>query len=477
MSDAPPVTRFAPSPTGYLHIGGARTALFNWVYARGRGGRFLLRIEDTDRARHNEAAVQAITDGLAWLGLDWDGGPVSQYARADRHREAAEELLTSGAAFKCFMTPEETEAERERARAENRRFTSPWRDRDPAEAPAGEPYVVRLRAPLDGETLIDDAVQGRVAFPNAAFDDVVLLRSDGSPTYMLAVVVDDRDMGITHVIRGDDHLNNAGRQALIYDGFGWQRPVFAHIPLIHGPDGAKLSKRHGALGVEAYRDQGVLPEALRNYLLRLGWSHGDAEVFSDDEARAWFDLTGVNKAPARLDPDKLAALNAHHVGLLSDAAFVSAARPFLEAAGAWSDTLEARLEIAASAVKERVKLLSEAPEAAKFLTQERPLTLAGKSAKPLRKAGAADRLAALSGRLDQLEDWTEAALDAAVKAEVEAQGVGFGEVGGPARAALTAGAPAPGLGLVIAALGKAESLARLGDAITLARDGQAGDAG
>ena len=466
MADAP-VTRFAPSPTGYLHIGGARTALFNWVYARGRGGKFLLRIEDTDRARHNEEAVAAIIDGLTWLGLDWDGDPISQFERRERHAEAAFQLLANGAAFRCYMTPEETDAEREKARAENRRFTSPWRDRDTAEAPDGAPFVVRLRAPLEGETVVEDAVQGRVTFPNAALDDLVLLRSDGSPTYMLAVVVDDHDMGVTHVIRGDDHLNNAGRQALIYDGFGWERPVFAHIPLIHGADGAKLSKRHGAVGVEAYREMGVTPQGLRNYLLRLGWAHGDAETFTDADARAWFDLSGINKAPARLDMDKLAATNAWHVQNLSDDALVDAIKPILEREGVWSETVANRLAVAASAVRERLKLLTDAPAAARFLTAEPPFDFSGKPGKPLRKESASARLTGLADRLEALDDWSEAAIEAEIKTEVEALGVGFGEVGAPARAALTGGAPAPGLGLVMAALGKSESLRRLRDAVTL----------
>jgi len=460
---AAPVTRFAPSPTGYLHIGGARTALFNWLYARGRGGRFLLRIEDTDRARHTEAAVDAILDGLAWLGLDWDAEPISQHARADRHRDAAADLLATGGAFRCFLSPEETEAEREKARAENRRFTSPWRDRDLAEAPDGASFVVRLRAPIEGETVVEDAVQGRVTFPNSAFDDVVLLRSDGSPTYMLAVVVDDHDMGVTHVIRGDDHLNNAGRQAHIYDAFGWERPVFAHIPLIHGPDGAKLSKRHGALGIEAYREAGVLAASLRNYLLRLGWARGDAEIISDEDALAWFDLSGINRAPARLDADKLAAVNAHHVAALSDDAFVTAVGPFLERAGVLNDRVTAGLATAAGALKKRVRLLADIVDAAAFLTAERPLDYGGKPGKPLTKEGAAERIVSLSRRLEAVPDWTLDALEAAFAAEVEAAGGSMGAVGAPARAALTAGAPAPELPLVMAALGREETLARLAD--------------
>ncbi|MCK5744983.1 MAG: glutamate--tRNA ligase, partial [Oricola sp.] len=325
-SDTGVVTRFAPSPTGYLHIGGARTALFNWLYARGRGGKFLLRIEDTDRARHTEAAVGAIIDGLKWLGLDWDGEPVSQYARSDRHAEVAKELLARDKAYRCYLTPDELNAAREKAKAEGVRFESLWRDADPATAPDA-PFAVRFKAPRDGETIVKDAVQGRVASPNSALDDLIILRSDGGPTYNLAVVVDDHDMGVTHVIRGDDHLNNAARQTQIYQAMGWAVPVFAHVPLIHGQDGAKLSKRHGALGVEAYRDQGYLPEGLANYLLRLGWAHGDEEIIPYERAKEIFDLKGINKAPARLDLDKLKHVNAHYVAGLSDEEFVRWASP------------------------------------------------------------------------------------------------------------------------------------------------------
>ena len=320
---SPVVTRFAPSPTGYLHIGGARTALFNWLYARGRGGKFLLRIEDTDRARHNEAAVGAIIDGLSWLGLDWDGEPVSQYARRERHAEIAHELLRRGGAYRCFMTAEEVTAARDLAIAEKRRFESPWRDAHPASAP-DRPYTIRFRAPREGTTTVRDVVQGEVAFPNSALDDLIILRSDGAPTYNLAVVVDDHDMGVTHVIRGDDHLNNGARQQQIYEAMEWAVPSFSHVPLIHGPDGAKLSKRHGALGVEAYRDMGFLPEGLANYLLRLGWSHGDDEIIPRDKALEWFDITGINRAPSRLDFAKLESTNAHYMKALPDEDFMVA---------------------------------------------------------------------------------------------------------------------------------------------------------
>ena len=320
----PVITRFAPSPTGFLHIGGARTALFNWLFARANGGKMLLRIEDTDRERSTAAAVDAILDGLSWLGLDWDGEPISQFLRAARHREVAEQMVAAGQAYYCFATQEELTEMREKARAEGRppRYDGRWRDRDPSEAPEGAKGVIRLRAPLEGETLVDDKVQGEVRFPNKDLDDLVLLRSDSSPTYMLAVVVDDHDMGVTHIIRGDDHLTNAARQTLIYQALGWEVPVMAHIPLIHGPDGAKLSKRHGALGAEAYRAMGYLPEALRNYLVRLGWAHGDDEIMSTEEMIGWFGFDGMNKAAARFDFAKLEALNGHYIRHAGDAYLV-----------------------------------------------------------------------------------------------------------------------------------------------------------
>ena len=458
------VTRFAPSPTGYLHIGGARTALFNWLYARGRGGKFLLRIEDTDRARHNEAAVAAIIDGLSWLGLDWDGDPISQYGRRERHAEVARELLEKGAAYRCYMTPEETEAAREKAREEKARFESPWREADPATAPKDAPFAIRFRAPRDGETLVRDVVQGDVRFPNSALDDLIILRSDGAPTYNLAVVVDDHDMGVTHVVRGDDHLTNASRQQQIYEALGWSVPQFAHVPLIHGPDGAKLSKRHGALGVEAYRDDGFLPEGLANYLIRLGWSHGDDEFIPRDKALEWFDIAGINKAPARLDFEKLNSVNAHYMKLLSDADFVAKAAPFIEAAG---ETLDERrrdmLGRAASFLKERCANLKQAPEAAAFLFLARPLAITGKSAKPLEKEGAREIVKSVAAELTTVTDWSAEALEAALKAFAEARGLSFGQVGPALRAALTAGLPSPSLGEVLYALGREESLGRLTD--------------
>ena len=325
MTDTKPVTRFAPSPTGFLHIGGARTALFNWAFARHHGGRFLLRIEDTDRARSTQEAIDAILDGMGWLGLDADEAPVYQHANAPRHIAIAEQLLADGHAYKCFCTAEEVEAMREKARAEGKppRYDGTWRDRDASEAPADAPFVVRFKAPQSGETVIDDLVQGRIATANDQFDDLILLRSDGTPTYMLSVVVDDHDMAVTHIIRGDDHMTNAARQAQIYAALGWDVPQFAHIPLIHGPDGTKLSKRHGALGVEAYRDMGYLPEAMRNYLARLGWSHGDDEVFSTAQLIEWFGLEAIGKSPARFDKEKLDNVNAQHLNMADDAALVA----------------------------------------------------------------------------------------------------------------------------------------------------------
>jgi len=462
----PIVTRFAPSPTGYLHIGGARTALFNWLYARGRGGRFLLRIEDTDRARHNEGAVGAILDGLSWLGLDWDGEPISQYARRDRHAEAAHALLDRGAAYRCFMTPEEIEAARMKAMEEKSRFESPWRTADPATAP-DRPYTIRFKAPRDGETLVRDGVQGEVRFPNSALDDLIVLRSDGAPTYNLAVVVDDHDMGVTHIIRGDDHLNNAARQQQIYMAMGWTAPAFAHVPLIHGQDGAKLSKRHGALGVEAYRDLGFLPEGLSNYLLRLGWSHGDDEFIPRDKALAWFDISGINKAPARLDLAKLEAINALHMRALGDADFVARATAFITRSGRAPDAEEfSRIARAAPFLKARATTLAAAPAAAQFLLARRPLDLSGKPAKALGREGARALLAAFAEALAGADWSSAAALETSIQAFAAAKGVGLGEIGPPVRAALTAGEPAPGLGESLFALGRDESLGRLSDAIS-----------
>lgn len=463
-NNQPVVTRFAPSPTGYLHIGGARTALFNWLFARGRGGKFLLRIEDTDRARHSEAAVDAILDGLSWLGLDWDGEPVSQFAQRARHVEVAQTLLAQGKAYRCYLTPEELNAAREKAKAEGSRFESTWRDATSTSAP-NAPFAVRFKAPREGSTDVLDAVQGQVSFPNAALDDLIILRSDGNPTYNLAVVVDDHDMNVSHVIRGDDHLNNAARQTQIYQALGWTVPVFAHVPLIHGPDGAKLSKRHGALGVEAYRDQGYLPEGLTNYLLRLGWAHGDEEIITVEKAKQLFDLVGINRSPARLDPDKLNHVNAHYVSSLGDSDFVALSEPFLKTAGIDLDAdKKARFVRSAPFLKSRCATLADAGGVAEYLFLERPLSIEGKAAKPLKKDSAREILKALIDSLSGADLWTTpAALDEALKTFASDRELGFGAIGAPARAALTAGRPSPGLGEVLYGLGRNEALARLAD--------------
>lgn len=457
-------TRFAPSPTGFLHIGGARTALFNWLFARHHGGEFLLRIEDTDRARYSEEAVSAISNGLSWLGLDWDGDAISQFERAPRHVEIADSLIEQGRAFRCYATPEEVETLRQQAFDEGRALRSPWRDRDPSEAPAGAASVVRFRA-SDEDTMIADAVQGEVRWAAKDFDDLVILRADGSPTYNLSVVVDDHDMGITHIIRGDDHLVNAGRQSQIYDALGWDRPVFAHIPLIHGQDGKKLSKRHGALGAEHYRDMGYLAAGLRNYLLRLGWSHGDQEFFTDEEAIAAFSLDGLNKAPARLDLDKLAHVNAHHLAQADDSWLAEAVSPYMEGLdGRIEDAglITERLNSAMPVLKSRASTLEELAQQSYFLVKARPFVIEGKLAKALKDEGR-QRLNRLYTRLAEISNWSEEALGDALKSFAEAEDVGFGKVGQPLRAALTGGAPAPDLAQVMVFIGRDESLARIED--------------
>ena len=465
------VTRFAPSPTGYLHIGGARTALFNWLYARRFGGRMLLRIEDTDRERSTQGAIDAILDGMRWLGLDWDGDVIYQYARAERHREAAMGLLASGHAYRCYATPEELTAMRESARAEGRplRYDGRWRDRDPSEAPAGVKPVIRLRAPLDGETVVEDGVQGRVVWQNKDLDDLVLLRSDGNPTYMLAVVVDDHDMGVTQVIRGDDHLTNAARQRQIFDALGWDAPAMAHIPLIHGADGAKLSKRHGALGVDAYRDLGYLPSALRNYLVRLGWSHGDQEVFSTDEMVAAFDLNSIGRSPARFDFAKLENLNGLYIRGAADADLVDAIDGVLPALGPergiaypMSPELRDKLTAAMPGLKERAKTLVDLLDSAYYLTAARPLTLDEK-AKGLLGPEARERLAAILPALEALPEWTASATEGAVRAFAESTSVKLGQIAQPLRAALTGRATSPPVFDVMAVLGREECLGRLRD--------------
>lgn len=460
------ITRFAPSPTGYLHIGGARTALFNWLYARGRSGSFLLRIEDTDRARHNEDAVEAILDGLSWLGIEWDGEPVSQFSRRDRHAEVAGELLSSGAAYRCFMTPDEIESARLKSIETKTRFESPWRDAAPSLA-SERPFTIRFKAPREGFTIVNDVVQGEVRFPNNALDDLIVLRSDGAPTYNLAVVVDDHDMGVTHVIRGDDHLNNAARQKQIYAALGWNVPSFSHVPLIHGPDGAKLSKRHGALGVDAYREMGFLPEGLANYLLRLGWSHGDDEIISRDKALEWFDITGINRAPARLDLAKLEHTNAHYMKALSDEDFVEKAIPFFERSGRFLIRSQLmQLLRAAPFLKERSATLAAVVDAAAFLFLQRPLELSGKVAKPLEKDGVRQLLSEAVKALTDANWGSSQELDQALKTFAEERAIGLGQIGQPLRAALTAGLPSPSLGEVLFALGREEAIGRISDAIS-----------
>ena len=463
-TDNPIRTRFAPSPTGFLHIGGARTALFNWLLAKRHGGQFFLRIEDTDRARSTHAAVDAILDGLSWLGLDWDGDAISQFDRADRHVEVAHELLAKGQAFKCYCSPDEVQELRDQAFAEGRALRSPWRDRDPADAPADTPFTVRFRAP-DSDVVLKDAVPGEVRWAAKEFDDLILLRSDGTPTYNLAVVVDDHDMGITHIVRGDDHLVNGGRQSQIYDALGWDRPVFAHIPLIHGDDGKKLSKRHGALGAEDYRAMGYLPEGLRNYLLRLGWSHGDQEIFTDAEAIAAFDLSGLNKAPARMDMGKLNHINGHHLAQADDSRLAELVVPFLDGLEnriADAEITQQRLLAAMPVLKTRAATLAELAQQSYFLLKNRPFHLEGKAAKPLNDE-ARQRLYRLFTRLADLNGWTEEALAEELKNFAETEEIGFGKVGQPLRAALTGGAPAPDLAQVMTFLGREEALDRIKD--------------
>jgi len=469
MSDI--VTRFAPSPTGFLHIGGARTALFNWLYARGRGGKMLLRIEDTDRERSTQAAIDAILDGLKWLGLDWDGDVVHQFSNAARHREVADHLIAMGKAYRCYASPQELEEMRAAAKAEGRamRYDGRWRDRDPSEIPADVKPVIRLRAPQTGETVIDDQVQGRVVWQNENLDDLVLLRSDGTPTYMLAVVVDDHDMGVTHVIRGDDHLTNAARQKHIYDALGWEVPVMSHIPLIHGPDGSKLSKRHGALGVDAYRALGYLPQALRNYLVRLGWSHGDQEIFSTEELIAAFDLPQVGRSPARLDLARLDNLNGHYIRKCSDTELLAEIERILphiaggqELAAKLTPELRQRLCAAMPGLKERAKTLVELVEGARYLWSERPLQLDDKASGIL-TAEARALLRELVSDLGALPAWDPTATEQAVRAFAERKETKLANVAQPLRAALTGRTTSPPIFDVLAVLGKDESLARLRD--------------
>jgi glutamyl-tRNA synthetase len=519
------VTRFAPSPTGFLHIGGGRTALFNWLYARHHGGKMLLRIEDTDRERSTAAAVNAIIDGLTWLGLSWDGEIVFQFPRAARHRQVAEQLLAAGKAYHCYASPEELAEMREAARREGRSklYDGRWRDRDPAEAPPGVKPVIRLKAPTTGETVIEDQVQGRVVWQNSDLDDLVLLRSDGTPTYMLAVVVDDHDMAVTHVIRGDDHLTNAARQKHIYDALGWNVPVFAHIPLIHGPDGSKLSKRHGALGVDAYRAMGYLPAAMRNYLVRLGWNvpvfahiplihgpdgsklskrhgalgvdayramgylpaamrnylvrlgwaHGDQEIFTTEEMVAAFDLAQIGRSPARFDFAKLENLNGHYIRATDDAELLAALEQLLphiaggqQLAGMLTPALRAKLIAAMPGLKERAKTLVELFDASRFIWAPRPLEV-NEQAKTLLTDEARAAIAALLPELAGVADWNAANIEAVVRPFAERSGLKLGAVAQPLRAALTGRTTSPPIFDVLAVLGREESLARLRDQIAV----------
>ncbi len=465
------ITRFAPSPTGFLHIGGARTALFNWLYAQSHKGQMLLRIEDTDRARSTSEAIEAILDGMKWLGLDWDEEPVYQHQRADRHRAVAEQLLHEGKAYHCYCTPEELTKMREDARASGNppRYNGMWRERDPALAPAGVKPVVRFKGPEEGETLIKDRVQGDVSFANTELDDLILLRSDGSPTYMLSVIVDDHDMGITHIIRGDDHLTNAGRQTQIYKALGWTPPVFAHIPLIHGADGAKLSKRHGALGVEAYRAMGYLPEAVRNYLVRLGWSHGDDEVISTAQMIEWFGLENIGRSAARFDFKKLENLNGHYIRESDDPHLIEAIKASLHEFEGCKDLATSlteqdwqRFEQAMPGLKERAKTLVELVNSARYLFAKRPLSFDKKAAKLLNDEARA-MLKELTQAFAGLQEWDLESIETAVRDFSDQQELKLGKIAQPLRAAMTGTTTSPGIFDVLHVLGKDETLARLGD--------------
>jgi glutamyl-tRNA synthetase len=462
------VTRFAPSPTGYLHIGGAHTALFNWLFSKHYGGKFLLRIEDTDRVRSTEEATNAILDGLSWLGLDWDGEAYSQFARRDAHVAAAERLLAEGKAYRCYCTPEELAEMRDTARKEGRSklYDGRWRDRDPAEAPEGIKPSIRMKAPQDGVTVIDDAIQGPITVENAQMDDMVLLRGDFTPTYMLAVVVDDHDMGITHVIRGDDHLTNAFRQYQLYQLLGWDVPVFAHMPLIHGPDGAKLSKRHGAVRVESYRDDGFLPESMRNYLLRLGWSHGDDEIISTEQAIEWFDLPGVVRSPARFDATKLLSLNGHYIRQADSQYLTDLVMPHVETSlnGELADEAATRIMNGMGGLKERAKTILELAEKSAFYAKKRPLIPDDKAKKQL-DGEALDHLKRLRKDLGALDEWTLANIEEVTRQFAETKEIKLGKAAQPLRAALTGTTVSPGIFEVIEVLGKTETLGRLDDVL------------
>jgi glutamyl-tRNA synthetase len=465
MAEKPaPVLRFAPSPTGYLHIGGARTALFNWLYARHARGKFLLRIEDTDRERSTPEAVAAIFNGLSWMGLDWDDEPVFQFSRAARHREVAQQLLASGNAYRCYATPQELDEMRaeQKAKGLSVRYDGRWRDREPGPAQHNTPFVVRLKARQTGETVVNDLVQGTIRWSNDQLDDMVLLRSDSTPTYMLAVVVDDHDMGVTHVLRGSDHLNNAARQLQIIEALGWPMPVYGHVPLIHGADGAKLSKRHGALAVEAYRDMGYLAEAMRNYLLRLGWSHGDHEIIPTERAIEWFDFDGLGRSPARFDMKKLDSLNAHYMREMSDGALADEALTFaarMKPDLARNDAIRARLTAAMPLLKPRAKTLIELLEKADFLfTQGAPAP--DKAAAQALTPDARANLSKLAGELEA-EPWEAPALEARTRAFADKEGLKLGDLAQPLRAALTGRTASPPVFDVLAVLGREEALTRI----------------
>ncbi|MEE9272286.1 MAG: glutamate--tRNA ligase [Robiginitomaculum sp.] len=462
------VTRFAPSPTGFLHIGGARTALFSYYFAKKHGGTFRLRIEDTDKKRSTEAATQAILDGMDWLGLGHDGDIIYQSKNIDAHKKTAAALLASGHAYLCYLTPDEQEAERLKSRKEGRAFRSIYRNMDIGTPDANTPFVVRFKVP-NGETIVDDAVQGQIKWNNKDFDDLILLRADGTPVYMLAVVVDDHDMGVTHIIRGDDHLVNAGRQKLIYQALGWDIPVFAHIPLIFGPDGKKLSKRHGALGVDVYTDMGYLPAGLRNYLTRLGWSHKDMEVFNDQEVIKVFDLSDISKAPARLDFEKMAFINGQHMQVASPEIILQYGQKFLDIKneGPLDGAELVRVRKALPTLLPRSKTLIDFAEQAYFLTRKRPIILNGKKAKPLKKPDAKQRLSDLHFLLNELkeDEWTAEDILVTLNAYIADNDIGFGSIGAPLRACLTGGAPSPDLAIVLALLGKNETLGRIEDCL------------
>lgn len=460
------ITRFAPSPTGFLHIGGARTALFNWLYARHNNGKFLLRIEDTDRERSTDEAIDAILEGMKWMGLDWDDEPTFQFSQRKRHEEVANQLLEQGKAYYCYASKEELVQMRETARAEGRApgYDGRWRDRDPSEAPEGVPPVIRFKSPNEGNTVISDAVQGDVTIANAQLDDLILLRADGTPTYMLSVVVDDHDMGVTDIIRGDDHLTNAARQLQLYAALGWDAPKMSHIPLIHGPDGAKLSKRHGALGVEAYRDMGYLPEAMRNYLLRLGWSHGDDEIISTEQAIEWFNLDNIGKSASRFDFTKLENINGTYIREADDVYLTELIIPLLQQKTGVSVTDEQKTMIkkAMNGLKDRAKSVLSLADSSLFFIAKRPLSLDDKASKLL-TADARAMLVRLADKLENLDSWEKEGIETVIRESAESEELKLGKIAQPLRAALTGTTVSPGIFDVLEILGKEEALGRIRD--------------